>query len=273
MKAIFFGTPDYVLPILKTVAKSNEIVAVVTQPPRPVGREQFKEYSPVDDWAHKKGVPKFFDFNKPLPEADFGVCAAYGKIIPEGVIKAFPFGILNIHPSLLPLYRGASPIPAAIINNDKETGATVNKMDEKMDHGPIVSQFKEEIEENDTNTTLRERLFNRAAEVLVTLIPAYLSGKINLKAQDHKKATFTQILSRDDGHVDLKKDSPEEIERKLRAYSPWPGVWTTMENGKRLKIIKGHLEEKKLVLDEVQLEGKNPVSYQEFKAGYPQFAF
>jgi methionyl-tRNA formyltransferase len=278
MKIIFFGTPEYVVPILSKLAKVHEIVAVVTQPPMPVGREQFKKYSPVDDWAHKRDVPIFFDFEKPFPEAELGVCAAYGKIIPKSVIDLFKFGILNIHPSLLPKYRGASPINEAIKNGDPECGVTIIKMDEKMDHGPIVTFFKDEILADDTTESLRERLFERSADVLIQLIPAYVSGKVKPKEQNHSEATFTKILTREDGLISLKEKKPEEIERFLRAMSPWPGVWTYVklnpkEGQKRLKILETHVEEGKMVLDKVQLEGKNEVSWKQFKEGYPKVDF
>ncbi len=292
LKIIFFGTPEYVVPILSKLAKSHEIVAVVTQPPKPVGREQFKKYSPVDDWAHKRNIPIFFEFDdilpkeddisvsthsgncyKPFPEADLGVCAAYGKIIPETAINQFKFGVLNIHPSLLPKYRGASPISTAIANGDVETGVTIIKMDEKMDHGPIITHFKEEILPNDTTESLRERLFERSGDVLIQLIPAYVSGRVKPKKQKEKEATFTKVLTREDGLINLKEKTPEEAERFLRAMNPWPGAWMRLENQKRLKLLKAHLEEGKLVLDEVQLEGKDPVSWKQFKEGYPKADF
>lgn len=280
MCIVFFGTPDYVLPILKALVKGYEIAAVVTQPPRPVGRKQFKQFSPVDDWAHKRSlatsggkrkIPVLFDFAK-IPQADLGVCAAYGKIIPQFVINRFKFGILNIHPSLLPQYRGASPTQTAILNNETETGVTIIRMDDQIDHGPILTQFREEILPDDTNDSLRSRLFARSAQVLVALLPAYLKGKVKEKTQDESQASSTKVIGKQDGFVDLKKDDPVQIGRKLRALTPWPGIWTILE-GKRLKILKAHLEENKLILDEVQLEGKNPVAFKQFKEAYPQISF
>lgn len=271
LKIIFFGTPDYVLPILKLLAKHHEIVAVVTQPPKPVGRDQFITYSPVDVWAYKRRVPVFCDFNKPLPEAEMGVLAAYGKIIPPKIIGGFKFGILNIHPSLLPKYRGASPIQSVIMAGDNKTGVTIIRLDEKMDHGPIITQFKEEIAPNDTNESLCQRLFERSAEVLIQLIPAYISGKITPKIQDEAQATFTKILHKEDGFIDLSKSSPAEAERFIRAMTPWPGAWTYINpEHKRLKLLKAHLDGEKLILDEVQLEGKNPVAWKQFKEAYPK---
>lgn len=287
MKIIFFGTPDYVLPVLKKLHKYHEIVAVVTQPPKPVGREKQLTYSAIDTWAHKKHIPIHFEFDK-LPKADLGVLAAYGKIVPESVISNLKLGILNIHPSLLPKFRGASPIQANIIEEPENIGVTIIKLDSKMDHGPIITQFKDELMPEDTLETVRKRLFKRSAQVLIDLIPNYLKGEIKLKEQNHKEATYTKILKKEDGFIDLKKNSPQEIERRLRAYTPWPGIWTYVQltdnsklitnNKKRLRILKVHIESsvtshKLLVLDEIQLQGKNPVSWKQFKEAYPSFNF
>lgn len=266
MRIVFFGTPDYVLPVLDKLNKYYEILSVVTQSPKPVGRERKVEYSAVDHWAHKRKIPIYFDYDN-LPSADLGVCAAFGKIIPSSVISHFKFGILNIHPSLLPKYRGSSPIQTAIANGDIETGVTIIKMDEQMDHGPIVSQFKEEILSDDTFSSLRERLFKKSAQFLVDLIPNYTKGKINLKIQDESLATFTKMVKKEDGYIDL-SDDPQLIDRKLRAYSPWPGIWTQITlkqtgQSKRLKILE--FKDEPIT---VQLEGKNPVNYKQFKEAY-----
>jgi methionyl-tRNA formyltransferase len=268
MKVVFFGTPGYVIPVLEKLYKFHKIVAVITQPPRKAGRDQKLTYSPVDDFAHKRNIEIILD---PLeaPTAELGVCAAYGRIIPESVIGKFRYGILNVHPSLLPNYRGASPIQAAITNGDSQTGLTIIKMDEKMDHGPIVTFFKEDINPDDTGDTLRDRLFERSAQVLIDLIPKYVLGKINLKSQNHSKATFTKILKKENGYIDLKKKSQEEAERFIRAMQPWPQAWTTLKDGKRLKLLKSHLEDGNLILDEVQLEGKTPVTGKQFETAYP----
>ncbi|KKU15949.1 MAG: Methionyl-tRNA formyltransferase, partial [Candidatus Woesebacteria bacterium GW2011_GWC2_45_9] len=191
--------------------------------------------------------------------------------IPKIVIDTFPHGILVVHPSLLPKYRGASPIQGAIANGDKQVGVTIIKMDEKMDHGPIVSQFKEETRPDDTTDTLRARLFERSKDVIVEMIEPYLQGKIKPKEQNHDEATYTKIITKQNGFIDLEKTNPEEAERFIRAMQPWPQAWTLIGK-KRLKVLKAHLENGKLVLDEVQLEGKNPVSWKEFKMGYPKVA-
>lgn len=294
LKIVFFGTPDYVMPVLTELHRKfvtgpgkSPIIAVVTQSPKPVGRKQFLAYSPVDAWAHDHGIPIHYSANElaiDKIEADVGILASYGEIIKPEVIKLFPHGIIVIHPSLLPKYRGASPIPAAIANGDTMTGVTFFKMDNKVDHGSIISQFKEEILPTDDGETLRTRLFARSAEVLVETIEPYLQGKIRLKTQDESQATFTKIMTREDGFIDLTRgalvNDPIKAEQFVRAMLPWPVAWTqvqfTINNSqftKRLKIFKSHIENEKLILDEVQLEGKDPVSWKQFKEGYPQATF
>ena len=284
MKIVFFGTPDYVMPILTLLHKKfvtgpgkSPITAVVTQSPKPVGRKEIVTFSPVDHWAHEHGVPIHYSAQElaiDKVEADMGILASYGEIIKKEVIDLFPHGILVIHPSLLPKYRGASPIPAAIAAGDTTTGITIFKMDEKVDHGPIVSQFKEDISPSDTGETLRARLFERSAEVLVELMKPYMQAKIKPKIQDDSQASYTKIVTREDGFIDLDKKSPEEAERFVRAMQPWPGAWTllrlsaTEEQAKRLKIHQAHIEDGKLVLDEVQLEGKEKVTWKRFSDGY-----
>ena len=274
MKIIFFGTPDYVLPILDKLHKYHEIVAVVTQSPKPMGREKTLNYSAVDSWAFKKHIPRNFDYVD-LPEADMGVCASFGMIIPNIVLNHFKYGIINIHPSLLPNFRGSSPIQATLISGVNLTGVSIIKMSEKMDAGPILTQFKEEVLPNDTNETLRARLFEKSADILLQMIPAYIDGKINLKPQDENKVTMTKMITKEDGYVDLYNDDHELIWRKFRAYSPWPGIWTKINDkqslplrGKRLKILKCRFEESKLIIDEVQPESKNPTNWNVFRRTY-----
>ena len=315
MKIVFFGTPDYVVSILDLIHKrfkdkvsESGIVSVVTQKPKLAGRDQKKTYSPVDNWAYKKDIPVIYDLNQ-VPSSDLGILAAYGEIVPEPTIKNFKFGILNIHPSLLPKYRGASPIQAALASGDTVCGVTIIKIDQIADHGSIVTQFKEDILESDTLASLREKLFARSAEVLAALIPPYIQEKIRLRDQDHSKATFTTLVKKEHGFIPPKyltaclqgrslkadweiafikdlslKSTPVNLYNLIRSLDPWPGVWTNiMVNGqgstvKRLKILKAHLEKplaisrQPLVIDLVQLEGKSPVSWEEFNRGYPKAA-
>src|SRR5260221_2214177 len=282
IKVIFFGTPDYVIPIVEKLHKNFKLVAVVTQPPKLFGRKQLRTFTAIDDWAHKRKIPVIVDLGEELPVADLGVVASYGRIIPETILNHFKDGVLNILPSLLPKYRGASPIQSQIIDGVTETGVSVIKMDAKMDHGAVISSLRDVITPEDTNETLRTRLFERSAQFLIDLIPNYLNKKIMLKEQDESEATFTKIIDKDDGFIEPSKiEDPREatyIERFVRAMTPWPEVWTKVilkptEMVKRLKILKVHIENDVLVLDKVQLEGKKPVTFSEFKRGYPQMKF
>ncbi|HJX45723.1 MAG TPA: methionyl-tRNA formyltransferase [Patescibacteria group bacterium] len=309
MKFVFFGTPEYVLPILDALNKKfkikgkSPIEAVVTQEPKPTGRKQLLSYSPVDNWAYKRDLPIFFDpedIIKNSITADMGILASYGKIIPKSVINYFKFGIINVHPSCLPKYRGASPIQASIISQDNETGVSIIKLDEKLDHGPIVCQFKEEILPQDTFESLRNRLFERSCDVLTALILPYTQGKITLKKQDDTKASFTRQIIKEDAFIPpkylekaLKKETVKDkwtipfikdfaitptgavLDRFIRAMYPWPIAWTIISidssnHAKRIKILKSHIDNEKLILDEVQMEGKSPVTWRQFKEGYPQ---
>ncbi len=278
MKIVFFGTPDYVVPVadgllkhFRTNANQHPIAAVVTQSPKPSGREKFMSYSPVDEWAYERKISKYFDPNDIIKEridADIGILASYGQIIPEPVIKYFRYGILNIHPSLLPLWRGASPIQASIISGNATTGVSIIKLDDKLDHGHVVSQFKDEITETDTTESLRKRLFDRSAEVMPTLIEAYTAGKITPKKQEEDKATFTRQIKKEDGFIEPKflnnimqgrtlqnkweipfvykqirnpkseirikepfklSTTTENIYNFIRAMDPWPGAWSNIK--------------------------------------------
>ena len=261
MKVVFLGSDSYSLIVLQALEKDRrlEIVKVVND---------------------KKRLDEIKSLSK---RPDVGILASFGAIIPKEILDFPQKGILNIHPSLLPSYRGASPVQFTILNGERETGVTIIKIDEKVDHGPIVAQTKEEVKPDDTAKSLYERLFTIGAQVLLTILPAYLEGRIELREQNHRKATYARKLTRDDGKIDWSK--PDSFnERFIRAMYPWPGAFTNVklksaENRvpsesknekltKRLKILKAHLENGKLVLDLVQLEGKKPVSWQEFKRGY-----
>jgi len=225
-----------------------------------------------------------FDLVTIPAKAEVGVLASYGKILSAEAVAAPRKGILNIHPSLLPKYRGATPVPSAILAGETETGVTIIKLDEKVDHGPIVAQIKLPIAPDDTSQTLLSKAFTAGAVVLLKILPAYLAGKIELRPQEHWWATFTKRLTREDGQIDWQKP-PEYLERFIRAMSPWPGAWTPIRvkrdtgyERRRLKILRAHLEKKpshishltSLVIDQVQLEGKKPVSFKQFCEGYPK---
>lgn len=272
-KIIFFGSDKYSVLVLNQLVsdKQFKVASIVTH----------TSPCPVEDYAQtlfemKYTTTKKFDKNflKKMRQLkpDVGVLASFGKILPKEILAIPKHGILNIHPSLLPKHRGPTPVPTAILNGDQETGVTIIKMDEKVDHGPIVAQFKEEIKPDETADALLERLFEAGAEVLKTLLPSYLEGQIELRKQDDAKATYTKLFTREDGKINWQKPG-DYLKRFIRAMDPWPGAWTEVKlqgkDKKRLKILKAHLEKGKLVLDQVQLEGKNPVIWKQFQEGYP----
>jgi len=315
IKVLFFSSSSRSLPVLKSLQKNFEVVGVITQPDRPVGRLQKITPTPISIFAHAKKIPilkpesldeKVFEWISKL-KPEVLISSYYGLLIPEKILNFSPTGVLNIHPSLLPTWRGPSPVQAAIINGDKETGITIIKMDEEFDHGPIIWQEKEEIKETDTQETLYKRLFEIAAKILPKVLPEYLEGKIKPRNQDHNRATFTRLVKKEHGYIMpnylvLAQEgktanekwkipfiknftllpSPFALERFVRAMYPWPGAWTLVRpksiQSQRLKILKSHIEQPtsntyRLILDLVQLEGKNPVSWKQFKEGYPKASF
>lgn len=226
---IFLGTGSYVLPILETLQKKFDLKLVVTTEKNPTDS--------VPAYCKKQGISflsvskldsaichKLSDINAPI-----AVLASFGLIIPQDFLDIFPKGIINIHPSYLPYYRGSTPIQAAIKNGDKETAVSIMLLDQAVDHGPILAQIPLEITPDDTAESLYAKAFTLGAEKLVDIIPAYIAGNVEPREQDHAKATYTEPLTRNSGYIDLdqtKKMSPLEIARLVRAYFPWPGVWT-----------------------------------------------
>lgn len=262
-KIIFFGTSEFAVPCLKALSEDKrfEIFGVVTQPDRPVGRHAILTPPPVKIAAQELGLKNIFQPEK-LKELtssfsshdktesetqDTGhrtqdhafaafVVVAYGKILPSWLLDIPKHGVINVHPSLLPRWRGPSPIQAAITAGDRETGVTIMKLDADMDHGPLLAQEKAKIDEKDDGESLHDRLADLGAKMLPTVLDDYLAGKIQPKEQTHAQATFCKILTREDGELNFTKTSTE-LERQIRAFNPWPGCWTMM-SGKRLKILK-----------------------------------
>ncbi len=284
-RVIFFGSDKCSVIVLNQLVNDSrfKIVGVATLEPKPKGRKREVTPNPVEEYTKTLFEIKFFPIKRfdqksinqfKKLKADVGILAWYGKILPKEILAVPKYGVLNIHPSLLPKYRGPSPVQDAIINGDQEAGVTIFKMDEQMDHGPIVAQFKEEIKSNDTAESLYERLFTLGGQVLTTILPSYLESQIKLRPQNHRQATFTRILNRDSGKIDWTL-ADQQIERLIRAMHPWPGAWTLLRSpsfegqAKRLKILEAHLEKGKLILDRVQLEGKKPVAWKQFQEGYP----
>ncbi len=263
---VFFGSSKFVIPILEVLRKNFTLSLVLTT--------EKSSTDAVPSYCIKNKTPHFSvqQFNNLTIEqlkklnTSMAVLADFGLIIPQQVLDLFPKGIINIHPSLLPKYRGPTPVQTAILNGEKTTGVTIIKLDEEIDHGPILGFEKEKILNTDTSESLYKRLFEKGANLLLKVLPNYIKGDLKSNAQNHKQATFTSHLTRKDGLIDLNNPpAPEKLQRMIRAYFPWPGVWTRLRLGYvgEAKIIK-FLPEKK-----VQVEGKKPMSYKDFKNGYP----
>jgi len=191
---------------------------------------------------------------------------AYGKILPKKILDIPPHGVINLHPSLLPQYRGPTPIQEAILDGQNQTGVSIIKLDEKTDHGPIIAQKKLEILEDDNNESLSNSLACEGADFLIKVLPDYLQSKLTPKEQSDKFASYTKLISPQDTKINWKK-SPLEIYHQIRAYSPRPGAWTDI-TGKRVKILKASLNENgELEIDEVQPPGKKKMPYSEYLKG------
>lgn len=249
-KIIFFGTSEFAVPALEALKNEGyEIVAVITNPDEPVGRKKVLTPPPVKITAEKYGIkilqPEKLRNNTEFAEKlktlkpGISVVVAYGKIIPAEIINLPRFGILNIHPSLLPKYRGPTPIQTTILNGEKETGVMIIKIDEEVDHGPILANYKIQISNDKNFQELQNELARLGAELLIKILPDYLAGKITPQPQDHSQATLTKKFTRDDARINWNKTA-EEIDRQIRALNPEPGVWTTW-NDKILKILEAEV--------------------------------
>lgn len=308
---LFFGSTNDSVIVLDALAalcsrlSTLRIAAIITQPAKPAGRKQTILPTPVELWAkrHKITLLSFsnnaekpwlyadkqqvIDTLEPM-QAGLIVSASYGQMIPAKTIRDARFGGLNIHPSLLPRWRGGDPVPWAILSGDQQTGVTLVSISEQFDKGYIYAQKKIPILETDTSQPLRTKLFSIGAHLLTALLPDYLQGKIKGTPQNVRDdEPYAKRLSRQTGFepwstiqeaMDDGTDT-KRIERKFRALHPWPGVWTVVENstryavqkkaaGKKLKLLHMHEENGKLILDSVQLEGKKQVSWKQFLDGH-----
>ena len=250
-RIVFMGTPEFAVPSLKLLfeqseASNWEIVAVCTQPDRRAGRGKKMIASPVKSYAIDQGLPVLqptsFRKEPEMVEAlrelapDCFVVAAYGLLLPKEVLHIPAFGSINVHASLLPAYRGASPINAALLDGLSETGVSIMLMDVGMDTGPVIKQTTLAIEPDDTTETLSARLAEQGARVLVETLPEWLAGDLAAVMQDQLpgEVSHCQLIKKQDGEIDWTK-SAQQIERMTRAYAPWPGAFTSW-HGRMLKI-------------------------------------
>lgn len=308
IKIIFFGTPEFAVPALQKLIenKSFEVLAIVCAPDKPLGRKQILTPPPIKVLAQKNKIPifqpeKIENFKSQISncEPDLIIVCAFGQFIPKNILDLPKYGCLNIHPSLLPKYRGPSPIQSAILNREEKTGVSIILLDDKMDHGPVIANFKLQIS-NYNYEELSKKLADLGAQLLIETIPQWINEKIKPVPQNDAEATFTKIIKKEDGKIDWQK-SAREIENQLQAFYPWPGSFTLWHSPKKkdnlkIKIIsaKAELNNKNnfsagkiffndakkisvscgngyLILEKIQLEGKKEMKVEEFIKGYPEF--
>ena len=243
-KIVFFGTANVALPILEVLNKTHQVSAVVTNPDAPAGRSGQSQQSPVSALAKDLNLKVFKpETVKNNPEflaelqnlgADIFVVVAYGKILPFEIINLPKYKTINVHFSPLPKYRGPSPIQAALLNGDAQTGTSIFILDEKVDDGPLLCQEIVNIDSDDNYFTLSDKLAKKSASIIGQTISDYASGKITPLPQDEAGASHTKIITKEDGRVDWNK-SAAEIYNQFRAFYIWPGIWTIW-NGKKIKI-------------------------------------
>jgi methionyl-tRNA formyltransferase len=300
VRIAFLGTPDFAVPSLAKLAENFTIAGVVSQPDRPSGRGRKLLSPPIKIAAQEIGLDVFqpADVNAESSldviqgwKVDLICVAAFGQLLKTELLSLPESGCLNVHASLLPRWRGASPINAAILAGDSHSGVTIMKMGAKLDDGPILAQESVPVEPEDTAGTLSDRLAELGGELLVKTIPPYLQGELTPQSQDPALVTYAHLLKKKTGELDFSQSSAD-LALKTRAYSPWPGTFTTWE-GKRLLIHKSSsisvtspgvgvfiifegkpaigTSEGVLVLEKLQLAGKRSVSGEEFLNGNPSW--
>ncbi len=245
VRIVFMGTPDFAVPVLVALADAYQVAGIVTQPDRPAGRGRQLVPSPVKQAALERGLPLSQPQSLRAPGAmaqlvawkpEVIVVAAFGQILSQNVLDLPPHGCLNVHSSLLPRWRGAAPVAAAILAGDEVTGVTIMQMDAGLDTGPILSQRKEPIRPDDTRAMLKERLARLGAASLTETLPAYIAGDLLPWPQPEEGVTYAGQLRKEDGLLDWSLPAVE-LDRRVRAFTPWPGVFTTW-HGRRLKVLR-----------------------------------
>jgi methionyl-tRNA formyltransferase len=295
IQVVFMGSPDFAVPSLRALAEAYPIAGVVTQPDREAGRGRTLVAPPVKSAALELGLPIIQPEKLRIPEAmsqlqawkpDLIVVAAFGQILRPAILNLPRHGCVNVHGSLLPRWRGAAPIQAAILAGDEQTGVTIMRMDSGVDTGPILSQRSMPIRSDDTAGSLFERMSALGAELLVETLPGYLDGFIQPRPQPEDGVTYASMLKKEDGLLDFAL-SAEELARRVRAFNPWPGAFFEWQGG-LMKVHQAHAEEGRaepgaylviqkspaigtgdgiLVMDIVQPAGKKAMEGKAFLAG------
>lgn len=292
---VFMGSPDFALPSLRVLTQHYHIAGVVTQPDRSSGRGRELKPPPVKTLALELGLPIIQPQKLREPEAmaqlqawkpDLIVVAAFGQILKKEVLDLPRFGCVNVHASLLPRWRGAAPINAAILAGDEETGVTIMQMDVGLDTGPMLAKRSIRLNPDDTAGSVFQALSTLGADLLLETLPDYMDGKIIPQPQPEEGATYAPMLKKEDGRLDFFKPA-SELERRVRAMNPWPGAFMELD-GAILKVHRAHVDAGNasagqrlvvqnqpavgagggiLILDEVQPAGKKPMSGTSFLAG------
>ncbi|MEM8529386.1 MAG: methionyl-tRNA formyltransferase [Chloroflexota bacterium] len=250
MRVVFLGTPLFATIPLRALIQDPryEVVGVVTQPDRPTGRRRTVQPPPVKELAVEHAIPvlqpetlRDADAMEQLAafQPDVGVVAAYGEILRKRVLAIPPLGYINLHPSLLPLHRGPTPVIGAILSGATETGMTIMQLVSKMDAGPILTQERVRLSPDARTEQLTNELFHLGSARLVDILTSYAAGEVDLMPQDDSHATYTHMLNRTDGLIDWNMPAVQ-IERMIRAYDPWPSAYTSW-SGQTLKIMEAHL--------------------------------
>lgn len=316
-RVLFMGTPEFAVPSLHLLAERSprgrlwaeglDILGVVTRPDKPAGRGRQLASSPIKQYAVQRGIPVYQPGSLRKPGSlkllrdlapDVIIVVAFGQILTKEVLELPPHCCLNVHASLLPRHRGASPIASAILDGDAETGVTIMQMDEGLDTGPIISQHAIPIHPDDTTGTLSTRLADVGARLLVETLPYWLAEGIECREQDERHATKTNLLTKEDGRLDWTQPAVV-LDRRVRAVTPWPGAFTTWDR-RLVKILQAHpLEvpsagrapgqcfvtgegnsrtlavvcgQGALALDVIQLEGKRAMPAADAMRGHPALA-
>lgn len=300
IKVIFMGTPEFAVPYLQSLISDNyfEVKAVVTQPDKPTGRKQIITAPEVKIIAQENNLqifqPEKLKNDQEIIsqlkkiEPDLIVVVAYGQIIPKSILDIPKLGNVNVHPSLLPKYRGASPIQNAILNNETSTGITIMLMDEKMDHGPILAQKEINLDGTENNESLHQKMSDKnSTDFFLTTLKKFINNEITPIVQDDDKAIYCKLITKEEAKIDW-SDTAKNISAKIRAFYPWPITWTTLDKKRvkifpPIKIVEGSdkpgrilSENNKLLVAcgdklvevfELQIEGKNKVKAKDFILG------
>ena len=275
---VFWGTPEVASETLEILKQAGLWPAlIVTSPDAKKGRGWRLQASPVALFAEKNNIPCFklekldqkeiWNILRTSPERDidFFLVVAYGKIIPENLLNKPKFGSINVHYSLLPKYRGASPVESAILNGETETGVTIQQIEFKMDSGPINAKEKTNILDNEKTTDLRKRLIKIGGKLLIKTLPKLINKEIKMATQNENEATYCKKIKKEDGLVNLETESPNVLYNKFRAYAFWPRIFF-FKNNKRIIITKARLEDDKFIIEKIIPENGKETDYKKYKA-------